>query len=613
MRIGSFLLAGALALAAPKISAQTSDPPPDPADASSFGDEVVVTATVPEEESSDLSATTRVLDLGTIRDRQATTAYQLVTTLPGVQGARAGGPGQQASVFVRGAESDHVLVLWDGIPLNNPYFGGFNWAFLPVEGADRVELVAGPYSALYGSDAVGGVVNLVTGDLAGRGALSAEGGSDDYLRVGADASHAFDSLTVRAGGHLRRGDGEHPNEDFDGESLFARFDWDASPSWRIGGLARGLEAETGIPFSLGEPSLTRRIGWDERELAIPIQGRGDRWQVDVLASRVAYDSRFRDPADVFSASDTESEAERARASLTREMPETPIGSGWLAAGVEYERLEVSDTTNFGPNLTGVEQETRSGFLQAHWEDARWAADFGVRHDDNDVYGTATSPRAGVVVALGERLRARASYGEGFRAPSLGELYFPFFGNPDLEPEESESWETGLTATAGHWRADLVVFETRYENLIDFDESFVSVNVGRARARGLELAAEYRAEIWEVDGSVTLLDAENRITGEPLRRRADETASLELRVRPAEAWTADLLSRYVGDRPDIDPASAAPATNPAFHRHDLAVSWALTERFVPYARIENLLDESYTEALGFPAPGRTWVVGLRVAR
>lgn len=606
MRIASFLLVGASSLVLQPVSARDTD-----AEAS-FEGEVVVTATVLPEEPSDLSATTRVLDAATIRARQATTAFELVTTLPGAQGARLGAPGQQASVFVRGAESDHVLVLWDGIPLNNPYFGGFNWAFLPTEGYDRVELVAGPYSALYGSDATGGVVNLVTSDIVSGGSLSAEGGSRDYLRIGVDAARSFDPVAVRAGGHLRRGEGEHPNADFDGESLFARLDWDATPRWRLGVLARGLDAETGIPFASGVPSPDRRIAWEEREIALPVQGRGDRWQVHGLASRVSYDSRFRDPEDAFSASDTNSEADRARVSATREVPDARFGDGWIAAGLEFERLEVTDTTNFGPNLVGAEQETRSGFVQTHWQGEGWAADAGLRYDDNDMYGSATSPRAGAVFSRGDRIRVRASYGEGFRAPSLGELFFPFFGNPDLRPEKSESWELGIVAESGAWRGDAVVFETRYSDLIDFDENFVSVNVGRARTRGVELSGAYRRARWEANGNVTLLEAENRLTGEPLRRRAEETATLEIVARPGD-WTIDLLGRYVGERPDIDPATFDPGENPSFRVHDLTISWAANERVVPHARVENVLDEEYSEALGFRAPGRTWIVGLRILR
>jgi vitamin B12 transporter len=610
MRTLPILLVGALALTAQPLSAFDSGPddPNEPA----FAGAVVVTATIREEPASVLSATTRVLDRQAIDDRQATSAYELVTTLPGAQGARLGAPGQQASVFVRGAESDHVLVLWDGVPLNNPYFAGFNWAFLPTEGYDRAELVAGPYSALYGSDAVGGVVHLVTTRERPGVSFTLEAGENDHARAGLDGRIDGDRLALRGGGHWRRGDGELPNEDFDAESVFARGEWEPSPAWQVGLLVRGLDAETGIPTAAGQPTPERRIAWEEREIALPLTARGRSWELDSLASRVTYDSRFRAPGEAFSASDTESEAARLRTSLTRELDGGELGAGWLAAGAEAERLEVSDDSNFGPNLQGAEQETLSAFAQAHWQGNRWAADAGLRHDDNDVYGAATSPRAGIVLALGAHARARASYGEGFRAPSLGELFFPFFGNPDLEPEQSESWEAGLVVEGAAWSADVTLFETRFSNLVDFDENFVSVNVGRARSRGLELAGRIRGDIWEARGHLTLLEAENRITGEPLRRRAEETASLDLVLRPG-AWTLDLLSRYVGARPDSDPVTFAPAENPAFQVHDLAVTWSATARLAPYARVENLLDETYSEALGFPAPGRTFVLGLRIVR
>ena len=603
------LLLALLAGAVPTAPVLAADPPDS---AVTYEDEVLVTGSVPDEDPSDLPATTRVVTREEISARQATSAYELVTTLPGLQGARLGAPGQQASVFLRGAESDHVLVLWDGIPLNNPYFGGFNWAFLPAEGVDRIEVVAGPYGALYGSDAVGGVVNLVTSRDRSVNSLTLEGGENDYLRTGFDAAMSRGDLDLRLGGHLRRGDGEHPNEQFDAESGFSRLGWEVDDGWRLEVLGRTLQAETGIPFASGLPSPERRIAWDEWEIGVPWSGRGERWQLDGLLSAVHYDSRFRDPASSFSSSRTDSEALRGRIAFTRELPSRRRGNGWIAGGVEAERLEVSDRSNFGVNLEGSTQETRSAFVQGHWERPRWTADVGVRYDDNDVFGSAVSPRAGLVFSLRPWARVRASYGEGFRAPSLGELFFPFFGNPDLEPERSSSREVGLSLGRGSWAVDLALFETRFQDLIDFDESFVNVNVGEARSRGLEVAGSVRRELWELSGSVTLLDAENLTSDRPLRRRADETANLRLTLRPGP-WTVDLTSRYVSERPDIDPATFEPATNPSFRVHDLAVSRDGGGWIVPYARIENLADEEYSEALGFPAPGRTFVAGVRLSR
>jgi outer membrane cobalamin receptor len=219
---------------------------------------------------------------------------------------------------------------------------------------------------------------------------------------------------------------------------------------------------------------------------------------------------------------------------------------------------------------------------------------------------------GLVLAATETIRLRGSYGEGFRAPSLGELFFPFSGNPDLEPERSEGYELGIAWQRSAWSVDLVTFETRFSNLIDYD--FVTgrnLNLGRARTRGSELELRYRGERWEVRGQWTSLDAENLESGEALKRRPDGSGSVGITFRPGR-WSLNLTSRYNGDRPDVDPVTFATATNAAYFRHDLAGRWQLSPRWAPYLRVLNSSDEEYDEALGFPAPRRTLTGGVQLS-
>ncbi|HEY4573300.1 MAG TPA: TonB-dependent receptor, partial [Thermoanaerobaculia bacterium] len=231
---------------------------------------------------------------------------------------------------------------------------------------------------------------------------------------------------------------------------------------------------------------------------------------------------------------------------------------------------------------------------------------------NDVYGGKTSLRAGTVVALGSGTLLRASYGEAFRAPSLGELFFPGSGNPDLQPEDSESWELGLEHAAGGWRFVLTGFENRLRNLIQFDfATFTDVNVGRARARGVEGEVAFHRGIWDADLNGTWLDTEDLDTSLELLRRPKRSANLVLTARPGP-WTLSLVGRYVGDRADVDPVTFARAENPGYTRLDLAARWKALSWLSPYARVENLTDKEYSQALGFPSPGRTLIGGLSFA-
>ncbi len=577
-----------------------------PVPAPTYGDTVVVTASLEEESREKLPATVDVIEADEIEERQATELADVLATVPGLTVVRSGGPGQVTSLFSRGTESDHTLVLWNGLELNNPFFGGFDWAFLPTQGVRRVEIARGPFSAVHGSDAIGGVIQVLTEAVDG-GSLRLEGGDGDYFRAALATGMSSPGFELEVLGHFRTGSGDFVNDRYESEEAAARAQWNLGETATIGVIARLNQSDVGIPFSGGAPSPSRRISWQERELAVPFRVESGAWRLDAQLSQVVYETAFRDPEDAFgfTASDTDSEALRVRATASRHFS----GSSWLAFGTEVERLEVDDRSVFGINLVGAQQETRAFFAEAFRKLGRFHVDAGVRYDDNDVYGSRTSPRFGVSAELGSHGRIKASYGEGFRAPSLGELFFPSSGNRELEPEESESLELGVEYEGARWQAGVTGFDTRLINLIDFDfVTFSNVNRGRAETQGVEgwLGRRTKALSWR--WNVTFLDAVDATSDEPLLRRPRESSNLLVSF-PVRRVGLHLTGRYVGPRPDVDPVTFARSENPGYVRFDLAAKWKPVRRLAPYARIENLADREYQEALGFPAPGRTLIVGL----
>jgi vitamin B12 transporter len=583
----------------------------DPAATAPLAESIVVTATVEPEEREDVAATVRVLHAEEIASRGVESALALVGTAAGAHGVSYGPTGQLGSFFLRGADSNQTLVLWNGLPLNDPLFGAFNWAYLSTTGVERIEVAPGPFSALYGSSAMGGVVQLVTRrDSRLEGLV--EGGERSYRRAALSAGGGSGPLHASATGHWREGRGGFGNDDYDGREASGRLAW--APAGRgvdAGLLLRWNDAETGVPFVGVTPSPDRRIAWEELEWGLPVSVVRGPWEVAATLSQVRYDNTFRDPADAFgfTAGDSESESDRARLVATRHSGT----AAWWALGGEWERHTVSDSSNFGPNLDEASQRTRAAFAQLHLESGRWSVDAGVRRDDNDVYGGATSPRLGVVFAAAPALRLRASYGEAFRAPSLGELHYPFFGNPELAPERGESAELGVEIGSGAWRLDVVAFEQRQEDLIDFPAGgFAFRNVGRARSRGVEVAARVSRGVADLRLDATWLDAEDRTTGQPLRLRPERSAHLVAALRPGKLDLSFALS-YIGERPDADPVTFAATTNPAYTTLDVAAAWRFNGWLAPHVRVENALDESYEPALGFPAPGRTLIAGVRIGR
>jgi len=359
------------------------------------------------------------------------------------------------------------------------------------------------------------------------------------------------------------------------------------------------------------PSPNRRISWEERLVGLPFHFERDRWTLDAQLSGVFYDSAFRDPDDFygFTRSDTESQVLKARTVASYDLDKP---GSWIAFGGDADESEVTDSSTFGSNLEGEGQRNWGVFTELYYSLGDFRLDLGVRRDENNVYGGQTSPRMGVQWHAGGATRLWVSYGEAFTAPSVGELFFPLSGNPDLQPETSRSTELGAEHRLGGWRLSLVGYNNDLSDLIDFDfVEFINVNVGRARTRGIEAEVGYAARRWAARWNATYLGAEDLDAGLPLLRRPQESANLVLTYSP-KTWSLTLTGRYVGERDDIDPTSFIRETNDSFLRFDLAARWQAMKGLAPYVRVENFTDEEYMEVLGFPAPGITLVGGVSLS-
>jgi vitamin B12 transporter len=565
---------------------------------------VVVTASLVEDERDDLPVAVSVIDRAEIADRQATVIADLLRTVPGVDVVRSGSPGKATSVFGRGANSNQTLVLWNGVELNDPFFGGYDWAFLPTDGVERVEVVRGPFSSLYGSDALGGVVQVVSGRRDGL-ALSLEGGSDDHRRGGFAAGRSLGSARLDVMGAVRRGEGEVTNDSWDGEDLAARLDWSLSPRLAVGVLARAADSDVGIPYDFGgQPSPHRLQERQARQLALPAAWRGETWRVDGQVSRRTLDLGLSDADDSFAASRSESEALHGRLVASRRLGRAE--GSWLAVGGDWERQEASSESAFGPGLADDSQRTWASFGELHLDSGPWAFDLGARRDDNDAFGSHLTGRAGLLRQVGDGLRLHAAWARGFRAPALGDLYFPGFGNPELAPEESDSVEAGLRWDRELWDLALTAFRSDVDDLIVFDPvTNLPQNVGRARSRGVELDGSLSGRRGWTRLAATWLDAEDLDTGTALARRPEWSGSVVAGWRGAR-WRLAGTLRHVGERVDLGAVPLA-----AYEVLDLAARFALSPRLAPFARVENVLDEDYEEAAGFPAPGLGVIGGLAI--
>lgn len=592
------------------------------ADAARDLDDVVVTATRTPVSANAVLAPVEVIDRDMIARSQARSLPELLRGRAGIAISNQGGPGKLTTLFMRGAESDHVLVLVDGVRVGSATSGLVSFQDLPLSMIDRVEIVRGPRSSLYGSEAIGGVIQVFTrrdrGGLAPR--ASATVGSHGRREASAGIGSGSDTAWFGIDAAYQRTDGINacdvatptpfsggcfiaaPQPDADGyrnRSLSLRGGFDLGDAFEFD--ARALHAEGQNEF---DGDFT-----DYSETTQRVLGGRARWTAsDALTVQLGV-GRNTDASDNFLGDaftghfDTDRDSAHLQADLAL------AADHLLTFGADWLRDRVDSSTAFDRTM----RDNRAVFGQYQGVLGTHSLQAALRHDDNEQFGEATTGNAAWGLTLGERWRISAGYGTAFKAPTFNELYFPFFGNPDLRPEESRSWDAGVAFDAGAvgWRLD--AFDTRVDDLIAYDAAlFLPNNIERARLRGAELGVDMELAAWAVAGSVSVLDTENRSdgfnAGNELPRRARRSARLDL-DRAFGDLRIGLTGVAEGARFD-DVANTRRLGG--YATLDVRAEYTLTPAWTVQARLANVLDRDYETASFYNQPGREWFVTLRWA-
>lgn len=582
--------------------------------------EIVVTASALPETVESTPAAVTVITKKEIEQQADRDVADVLREVSGVVISRTGSQGRATSLFTRGANSTHTLVLWNGIELNNPYFAGYDWGRFSTAGVEQVEVVRGPYSALYGSDAVAGVVNvLTTPSKSGVGAVVEAGGRG--LRSGqADASWVSGGQLLSTSLERRVDDGFAANDDFAQTCASVLWKWTSSDHFSIGVAGRYTDYHLGIPFDLNADATAlvatpqRRQKGNERQLAIPISQSFGTFGYELTLSESRRDDQFHDPRDPFGLIDQATDSTTRRARLTTN---TKTSFGTVVAGGEVSRATVNDVSTYGVNLADDRRTARSVFAEDRLSlgsgSSRLEVSGGARYDRFDTFGSQTSPRVAAAWIFGSN-KLRAAYGEAFRAPSVGELYYPFSGNRGLRPERSRSAEFGYDhaiGTSGEFSATL--FHGRYRDLIVFDNAtYAFANIGRARTQGIEVALSHDiVPALNAAISYTYLDTNEEATSKPLLRRPRNSGSVVLTWRSGAVDTS-LVTLRSGGRDDILPIAPFERVNDRGYTTLDANVQMHFERITPYVKIENATDTKYQEVRGYPSPRRRAIVGVRFA-
>lgn len=663
------LIAGAAILAAilpSSVAAQQQDTIPDQRDTIRLR-EVVVTATRLKTPIGDAPGSVAVISGESMRSSGHRFLADALRQVPGVTLAQSAGPGALTSVFIRGGESDYVQVLIDGVQVNDPG-GAFDWAHLRTEDIERVEVVRGAASVLYGSDAVAGVVQIFTraggaprieaGITGSRGARPGDISTDAYDTRAFDASlSGRAAVSFADGAVLRYGlSGAHAastglfafNSDYDNTNVGARLQLEGTRG-DVALTGRALDNEYHYPTN-GSGAVvdhnqlatgrTRSFGADAGyRIAGPIELR-------VLATLHDTEARTDNPADSETDGTFWSTTDQRRRSIdgrvNLDLPRTTV----LTVGAEREWQDAQtafESVNEFGTLAEETDEARTNtgmYVQLHGAPLNsLSVTIGGRIDDNAAFGTFRTGRAALSWRPAAGVRLHASWGTAFKEPTFFENFATGFsrGNPDLEPERARSREAGAEYAFGSGAVlvGATWFDQRFRNLIQYTFTAPSpdapnfYNVGAARARGVEVSASATLQRLHVGASYTLTDT--RVTddgfGEDMAfqedrrmlRRPKHQATLDASLQLSTALRALLAARHVGDRDDLDftdPVqwSGIRTTLDDYTVVDTGVVWSIAggrgRSLDLSAGVRNVFDTEYQEIYNFPTAGRVFHLGVR---
>ncbi len=605
--------------------------------------EVVVSAARIETERQSVGSSISVIKADEILRRGARSVADILKTVPGVDVVRSGPQGGNVAVFMRGANSEHTLVLIDGVEANDPISPTrvFNFADLPAENIERIEILRGPQSTLYGSDALGGVIAIFTktGATGDAAIVSVEGGSYDSFVETAELRGALKNFEYSASAQRHdssgisaadRRDGNTEADGYERTSFSSALGLKLANQLRLDLTGRYLDAEAELDNAggVGGDDLNRVLDREHLFARAALSGSPFTQELrQVLGVAVSHQS-FDDnnEPDALNPFDTLQSSYASRLLKFDLQNEISVSEQLrLIVGVETEEERGSSAYSsdgfFGPfvdNFDSRSARTNSGYLNALLDfGSGLSAAIGGRLDDHSQFGTQESWRFAPSYLINDgNTRVFASLGTGYKAPSLFQLYSSY-GNQDLNPEKSVGWDIGIEQSLPSELGlfSVTFFRNDFDNLISFNpETFVSENIAQARSYGFEAALSIRPnDSIDIQHSYTYTDTEDLDKKESLLRRPRHKASVQVVAKLTELFSLDFGASLYGRSFDND-FSSFPAKRVALGSHvitHVGARYQLTEPLEVFARIENAGDKSYQRVLGYGEAGLAAFGGLRL--
>ncbi|MCF6324415.1 MAG: TonB-dependent vitamin B12 receptor [Gammaproteobacteria bacterium] len=578
-------------------------------------DSIIVTATRTAQTADETLASVTVISREDIERQQAQSVQDILRGVPGISISNSGGAGKATSLFMRGTESDHVLVLIDGIKVGSATLGSTAFQHLPIEQIERIEVVRGPRSSLYGSEAIGGVIQIFTRKASSTTAkpfLSIGGGSYGSSNVSMGASGRGENSWFSVSASGQSTDGFNACKGNSGAACFTIEPDKDSNQNRSGSLRAGYQFEDGLEVDGHALRSTNETEFDggfsnESKSVQQVVGGSVRLSPMETWQLIFTGGRSLDESDTFKDGNFQGRIDTQRDSVSLQSDFFITDNHLLTLGSDYQ----NDTVDSDTAYVTTARNNRGLFGQYQSSFGANDIEVSLRRDDNEQFDKRNTGGLAWGYTFGQYLRINASYGTAFKAPTFNELYWPGFGNADLKPEKSRSTELGLRGKGrwGHW--SFTLYETRIEQLIAFDSTiFAPGNVDQVRIQGMETTLTTQIKDWNVNANFSWLDPENESSGanngKVLARRAKQSIRFDI-DRSFGKISAGATLFVEGQRYD-DLANTRKISG--YGTSDLRAAYAFAKVWQLQTRIENLLDKEYETASFYNQPGRSFFVTLR---